>query len=249
MAAITAHRSRRILLVDAVAWSAAYPAVSPCREVHHWYARWLADLPAVTLERVGAENDPVSAVHGDLDGVVVSGSPRDAWSDDPVNHTLMDLVRVCEQRDLPFLGVCYGHQILARAWGGTVARHPGGLELGNTPVTLTDAGRACPLFEGIPARFDVLSSHVDAVLQLPPDAELLVEGAFTSCQGFRRGARQFGVQFHPETDPDTLRFLWSVRRDLWRPQVSFDLDARLDGLQPTPIAANILRNFATHIVA
>jgi GMP synthase (glutamine-hydrolysing) len=160
----------------------------------------------------------------------------------------MEVVGVCRERGIPFLGVCYGHQVLARALGGRVGRHPDGLELGNTPVTLTPAGRECALFDGLPDRFDVLSSHADAVLDLPPGAELTASGGFTPCQGFLFGPRLLGVQFHPESDPDTLRFLWSVRRDDWRPRVRFDLDHVLEHLEPTPVASRILRNFATRVV-
>jgi len=190
-----------------------------------------------------AEQDFAPFLKEQLSGVILSGSPRDAWTEDPVNTRLCDLVHACAKANLPFLGVCYGHQILARAFGGKVARHPQGLELGNTQVGLTAPGQSCPLFAGFPQQFDVLSSHADAVLELPSEAELLVEGQFTRVQGFQIGQHLFGVQFHPESDPDTMRFLWSTRREAWRKRVSFDLDKTLDDLQPTPMAANMLRNF------
>lgn len=252
-AAVTAANSptspgKRILLIDAVVWAPTYPAESPRRDVHHWFARWLTDLPEVTVTRIAAEEISRETGLDGVDGVILSGSPRDAWTEDPVNLALCDFVHSCRRRLLPFLGVCYGHQILARALGGSVGRHPGGLELGNTSVRLTAAGRAAPLLAGLPEEFDVLSSHADAVLTLPPGAELSVQGAFTACQGMTCGPTLWGVQFHPETDPETLRFLWSVRRDLWRPLVRFDLDHVLDHLQPTPIAATILRNFVTRVI-
>jgi GMP synthase (glutamine-hydrolysing) len=242
-------RPRQVLLVDAVVWSPAYPPSMPLRDVRQWFARWLDGLPALQLTRIGADDDVLGAVQENVDGVILSGSPRDAWADDPVNERLCRLVVHCRDHALPFLGVCYGHQILGRALGGTVARHPAGLELGNTSVELTAAGLASPLFAGFPARFEVLSSHADAVLNLPAGAELLVRGAFTEIQGFQSGPFLYGVQFHPETDPDTLRFLWSVRRETWRSRVSFDLDHVLDHLQPSPLAATVLRNFVTRIVA
>jgi GMP synthase (glutamine-hydrolysing) len=243
----SATRAKRILLIDAVVWSPAYPETSPFRDVRHWYARWLVDLPETTLACVAPAADLPAAL-AEVDGVIVSGSPRDAWSDDPVNDLLCELVRRCQERSVPFLGVCYGHQLLARALGGVVNRHPDGLELGNTLVRLTPAGRASPLFTGITDAFTVISSHADAVLTPAPGTELLVRGDFTENQGFHWRNLLFGVQFHPETDPETLRFIWSTRRDAWRPQVRFDLDQVLEGLEPTPMAANILRNFVTHIV-
>jgi len=240
--------SKRLLLVDAVVWSTAYDPADPRLNVHSWYARWLADLPSVTLARVSAEEDVLGAARQDVDGIIISGSPRDAWKDDPVNDRLCELIRLCQTQSIPLLGVCYGHQILARALGGIVARHPDGFELGNTPVELTGAGRASPLFEDIPTGFDVISSHADAVLEMPPGAELTVRGDYTLNQGFHWRLQLFGVQFHPETDPDTMRFIWQPRRELWRSRVKFDLDATLDRMTPTPLAGSILRNFAQFIV-
>lgn len=244
----TSSAIRRVLLVDAVTWSPAYPASSPFRNVYQWYARWFSDLPHIQLIPLPAEENVLGAVTSGLDGVILSGSPRDAWTDDPVNHRLTEVVRHCQDQEIPLLGVCYGHQILARALGAKVGRHPEGLELGNTPVELTVAGQVSPLFAGFPERFDVLSSHADAVLDLPPGAELLARGRHTKTQAFSWGDRLFGVQFHPETDPETLRFLWNPRRETWRSRVRFDLDGVLDNLRPTPMAVNVLRNFVLRIL-
>ncbi len=241
-------KTKRVWLIDAVAWSVAYPATNPLRDVHRWFARWVEDLPGLDLAGVKAEADVMAAVRSGADGVIISGSPRDAWNEDPVNLKLCEVVGECRDRGIPLLGVCYGHQLLARALGGVVGRHPEGLELGNTPVRLTAAGRVSPLLAGLPERFEVLSSHVDAVLEMPPGGELLVEGDFTRNQGFHWGNQLFGVQFHPESDPGIMQFIWNPRRETWRAKVAFNLDQAIDGLRPTPQAGGLLRNFVTQIV-
>ena len=244
----TSPRLKRVLLIDAVVWASNYPAVSPFRNVYHWYARWIERVPQVALRRVEAEADDLMTEITGADALIISGSPRDAWNDDPVNVRLCEAIDTCRGRGMPVLGVCYGHQLLGRALGGVVGKHPQGLELGNTEVSLTPAGRQSLLFQELPEKFSVLSSHSDAVLGMPPECELLARGSFTQNQSFHWKNQFFGVQFHPETDPDTLRFLWSVRRDIWRPLVRFDLDQALDTLQPTPDAGKILVNFVTQIV-
>jgi GMP synthase (glutamine-hydrolysing) len=237
---------KQVLLIDAVTWSPAYPASSPLRDVGAWFRRHLADSDT-DLRVLDAEGDLLSALQNGVRGVIISGSPRDAWTDDPVNGRLCEVIRACRDRELPVLGVCYGHQILGRALGGVVAPHPRGFELGNTTVELTPAGEASPLFHGVPKQVDVLSSHRDAVLQLPPGCELLAKGDFTPIQAFHWQGRLLGVQFHPEHDPESLRFLWSVRRERWRGKVAFDLDRALDDMQPTPFGAKMLRNFVERI--
>jgi GMP synthase (glutamine-hydrolysing) len=239
---------KRILLINAVVWSSAYPVSNPLRNVEHWYARWLEGLPDITLTTLSASAQVLATVRAGVDAVIISGSPRDAWSDDPVNLRLAQVITTCQERAIPLLGVCYGHQLLARVLGGLVAPHPLGLELGNTPVELTAAGQHSPLFHSLPRRFDVLSSHADAVLVLPPECELLAQGDFTVNQAFHWRNLLFGLQFHPETDPEVLRFIWAARRNTWRHKLSFDLDQRLDSLRPTPLAGTLLRNFALRCV-
>jgi GMP synthase (glutamine-hydrolysing) len=236
-----------LLLVDAVQWAAAYPVSAPLRDVYSWFWRWIKQVPQLTLDRMSA--DLATAPGSGTSGVIISGSPRDAWSEDPVNHRLMELVLACRQAGTPVLGVCYGHQIVARALGGKVARHPQGLELGNTPVRLTEAGRRSPIFQGFPHEFDVLSSHSDEVVEMPPGGELTVEGRFTANQGFQWGDRIFGVQFHPETDPEVLRFIWSLRLEQWQPKVPFNLAQRLGEFRPTPQAAAVLPNFVQYCLS
>src|SRR5436190_15808556 len=95
---------KQVLLIDAVTWSPAYPADSPFRDVGEWFSRHLADLPNLNLRVVNAETHP--KLPNDVGGVIISGSPRDAWTDDPVNLELCELVGACRDRHIPVLGVC-----------------------------------------------------------------------------------------------------------------------------------------------
>jgi GMP synthase (glutamine-hydrolysing) len=233
-----------LVIIDAVDWSPAYPDPHPLRNVGEWFARHLRGDPAVEIIVVHASGAVEEAMRApNVVGVLLSGSPRDAWAPDPVNNRLSKVILDCERRRLPFLGVCYGHQLLGVALGAQVAREPAGVELGNVSISLTDAGRADPLFEGVPPEFEALQSHQDSVLSLPAGAELLAVGAHTRIQSFRYGECLRGVQFHPEHDPDILRFIWEPRRTGWRDRCSFNIDERLNGLRPAPFGPKILKNF------
>jgi GMP synthase (glutamine-hydrolysing) len=229
-----------ILLIDAVEWSDAYPAKSPLRNVGEWFARHLRDEADLYIKIANARDRLSPSVLDGYEGVILSGSPSDAWVDDPVNRSLAGLILACRDRQLPFLGVCFGHQLLAHVLGGNVARNPKGVELGVVPLELTDAGRQSPLFAGFPAKFEALESHQDAVLSLPPGAELLAQGEHTHIQAFRCDPCLMGVQFHPEMDPDIVRFLWEPRRAA----AKFNVDEKLATLRPLPAVAKLLNNFA-----
>ena len=232
------------LLIDSVESPADWPEEQVLED---WFGPLLESLADYRcgLSAVAA-SDPDCAVRAlHADAVILTGSPRDAHSMEPAILQLCIALRLLTERDVPILGVCFGHQILARALGGTVGRNPCGWEVGNAQVTLTDAASCAPIFAGLPPKLDVLQSHQDAVLALPPAAIRLAGNAHTTNQAFqsRHGGRQFGVQFHPEFTPERLCRNWIERRELLRGTTGFDLDAALDQAQPTPAAATILQRF------
>lgn len=233
---------KRVLLVDAVNWSDAYPQNHPLRNVHHWFQRHLSR--EATLGAIPAEEFPNLPNEEGFDGVIISGSPRDAYLDDEFT---LNLMKRLEKVEKPMLGVCYGHQIIARTLGAKVAKDPAGLELGNSEIELTEYGKNAPIFAGFPDNFDALQSHADAVLELPAGAKLLAKGKHTAVQGFQFGDAIFGVQFHPETDPDVLRFLWEPRKKVWGHKAGFDVDERLRSMQPSPTSAKVLHNFVNNL--
>jgi GMP synthase (glutamine-hydrolysing) len=137
--------------------------------------------------------------HFDFDGVVVTGSRASVYWDEAWIPPLVTYVSDAAERDVPVLGVCYGHQILATALGGTV-EGMGEYEIGYREVRKTTDSE---LFEGIDDRFTVFTTHSDAVTELPAGADLLAENEY-GVHAFRKG-HAWGVQFHPEYDPDTAR--------------------------------------------
>ncbi len=239
---------KTILLVDSVAWDPIYPVDHPLRNVPQWFQRHFVGQSELAWRVVNWELVPQCAELDGIDGVLISGSPRDAWADCPENDRLCGLVRECLERELALLGVCYGHQILGRVLGAPVGRHPEGLQLGPVEMELTAAGVEDPLFAGMESRFEALSGHVDYVAKVPEEAELLASGGVTEVQAFRCGSRQYGVQFHPEMSAAILGFLWQARVELWRDRVDFDLAARIASFHDTPDAPRVLTNFVERIV-
>jgi GMP synthase (glutamine-hydrolysing) len=141
-------------------------------------------------------DEPLPAKLADHDGVVVFGGPMGA------NDTLDWVRREIDWLDTPlaegkpFLGLCLGAQMLARALGARVFNYEDKRsEIGYYPIEPTPAGdRLCP------ARFprSVYEWHSDG-FDLPEGAELLASGVgdFPN-QAYRHGGHAVGLQFHPE---------------------------------------------------
>ena len=236
------------MLIDSVEWAPVYPRDHSLRDVPSWFLRHFENVDDVSWEVRHYTELPSLAEIAKLDGIVVSGSPRDAWGDDPVNDQMCALVDACLGHSVPFLGVCYGHQILGRTLGARVGRHPEGLQLGPVTMHLTPAGEQDPLFSGVEASFEALSGHADYVAELPAGAVHLAFGGVTEVQAFRYGSSVYGVQFHPEMNADILRFLWQARIEDWGDRVPFDLGQRVASIHDTPVAPRVLKNFVERVV-
>lgn len=118
----------------------------------------------------------------------VNDAPRHAYL-----RAELDWIRRWVVGDRPYLGLCLGGQLLARALGAQVGPHPGGLhEVGFMPVWATEAGKA--LF---PESLHVYQWHNEG-FSIPDGGELLATGEVFPNQAFRVGRRAFGLQFHPE---------------------------------------------------
>ena len=142
----------------------------------------------------------------DFDGVIALGSPYFAWQSQ--EHPSIDeeprfVGNVVEQLQLPFLGICFGHQLLAKALGGGV-RIMAQPECGLLPVALTGKGRSDPLFCDIDYSTNCIQWHASEVTGLPKGAELLASSAQCAVQAFRFGKHAYGLQGHYEVGPETL---------------------------------------------
>ncbi len=142
-----------------------------------------------------------------IDAVMIGGAgeysvTRDyAWTE-----PLLALIRETADRDLPLFGSCWGHQLIARAFGGEVRFDPEHAEFGSRFVKLTEAGEKDHLLRDFPPCFRANMGHHDRVTRLPENAVELAFNASQRNQAFRiAGKPIYGSQFHSELDAERER--------------------------------------------
>ncbi len=137
-----------------------------------------------------------------VDGVISLGGPQScaAGAERPVWMDLeMEFLRCAHDAELPVVGVCLGHQMLAMALGGEVQRMPKP-EIGFCDIEISPAGQTDAILSGIPWRSPQFSHHEDEVKKAPPGATALASSKACAVQSFRAGIRSYGFQFHFEAD-------------------------------------------------
>ncbi len=165
-----------------------------------------------------AQGDRPSPDHlADVDAVLIGGAGKFSAAEDYAwTDPLLDFVRHVVHEQVPLFGSCWGHQVIARALGGTVQYDPDHAELGCWEVTLTAAGQNDPLFHRFPRRFYANMGHHDRVTDLPAGAVELAQNE-QPYQAFRlRNAPVYGTQFHSELDAKRERERILVYRKHYR---------------------------------
>jgi GMP synthase-like glutamine amidotransferase len=139
-----------------------------------------------------------SSIH-DVEGWLITGSRHGVYEDHAFIPPLEQLIRKAMAAGVPVAGICFGHQIMARAMGGRVEKWPGGWAVGPQDYD----------FGGSPVRLNAW--HQDQVISPPPGAEVAATNPFCPHAALRYGAHGFSLQAHPEFDDAFIAGLIETR--------------------------------------
>lgn len=138
------------------------------------------------------------------DAVWVLGGAMQVWEEERLPWLIDEKRFICEliEREVPYLGICLGHQLLASSLGGRV-EYSSNPEIGIMDVGRTEEGRRNKFLSGLES-MKVLQWHKAEVKEAPRDAKVLAASRDCGIQALSVGHSAFSVQFHPEVDGRTL---------------------------------------------
>ena len=144
----------------------------------------------------------------------------------------------------PVLGVCFGHQLMAHAFGGRVGQNPNGAAFGSVPV-MRAQGAPDPLFDALPDTMEMMAFHYQSVLDLPEGAVPLATSINEPYYAVRYADSAWGVQFHPEFDDAIMEGSIDVYAGDME-AAGFDVDALRAQDRSDPSGYRLLRRFVEH---
>jgi len=174
----------------------------------------------------------------DADAWVISGSRHGAYEDHDWIPPTEEHLRNAYAAKQPIVGVCFGHQILAKALGGKVEKFSGGWQMGQMNYELNG-----PFDDALEGKANLLAFHQDQVVELPKDATVI--GSAPHCQyaALQYGQQAISIQPHPEFDDDLVNDILIERGHLFPKEDVTNAHESLGDELHNSHVASVLRNF------
>lgn len=187
--------TRRIAILltndDDSAFAQAYP-----NDGEKFAARLRALRPDWVYEVLSVKDGVFPPCAPAYDGYLITGSPASVNNATlPWVEPLMASIRELDRFQVPTVGLCFGHQAIAKALGGVVGHNPGGWCLG---VAETDVKHAEGWMQPEKSHLNLFAAHNEQVLTPPAQARVLSQSDFCPVGSFAVGQHFFTSQYHPE---------------------------------------------------
>jgi len=221
----------------------APPAIRDRRgDFEDWFKPLLAPcgLPLAVVDVAAGQVLP-KRLDG-LSGAVITGSAAMVSDAQNWSERTARWLTAAHHAGLPLLGVCYGHQLLAHALGGTVGPNPNGRHMGTRRLQWA-VGLNDRLMGRSPIDVDVQVTHLEVVLKPPAAARVLARLEHDRHAVLYFGQQSWGVQFHPEFDR-AIMAEYIIHRRAILDREGCPAEAWLKALREAPFGVELLARFA-----
>ena len=180
-------------------------------------------------------------------GFIITGSHAMVTQELTWSLELESYIKKIASKNIPVLGICYGHQLIAKALGGISGYNKNGKEIGTTRKKKLHTSKNDPILKNIPLQFNAHETHYQSVLKLPHKAIILANNRHESHQAVRFKKYVWGVQFHPEFDTRIMKeYIINQEKDLIK--LNFNIKHLLKNVKKATKSSTVLNNFIEFIV-
>jgi GMP synthase-like glutamine amidotransferase len=166
--------------------------------------------PTIELTVFDAEHGELPADIHSVDAYLITGSRHGVNDGLPWVAQLEEFIRSLYSAKKKIIGICFGHQLIAKALGGKVIKSPKGWGVGMSQNTVINPKKWMNSSQTV---FNLLVSHQDQVVELPLGAEVLASSDFCPFYMMQIGNQIFTIQGHPEFTKAYSRALMVSRED------------------------------------
>ena len=180
----------------------------------------------------------------DFDAYVITGSPASVNDESlPWVGQLLTFIRAVDAARQPLIGLCFGHQAVARALGGQVARHAAGWGLGTAP-THWQAER--PWMQPAQSTTTLMAAHNEQVTRMPEEAVCLGGSDFCPIGSMQIGQHIWTTQYHPEMPLVFMQALLGYLADKLDTNTMARAHASLQQAADVPLFGQWMAQFIEH---
>ncbi len=172
--------------------------------------------PAMTFVTYDAESGELPADPDAVDAYLITGSKSSVYDDKPWIRALETFVQELHRREKKLVGICFGHQLIARALGGVTEKSSKGWGVGLHTHRFSESAAWHDQGE---VDFRILVSHQDQVTQVPEGTQVLAGSDFCEHAVCQIGDHILTFQGHPEFVPAYSREIMEFRREMIGEQV------------------------------
>jgi len=205
-------------------------------DFEYWIIRFLKNknIKVINIEKNGKLPHIRSAK-----GFIITGSHSMVTQELFWSVKLEKYIQKVSKTTLPLLGICYGHQLIAKALGGRSDFNKKGKEIGVVKIKKIALDL---LLKSIPKRFYAYETHYQSVVKLPRGAKVLAKNYKENHQAVRFTKNIWGVQFHPEFDEHIMKeYILNQKEDLEK--LGFSIEKLLQNTKRCDISTRVLINF------
>jgi GMP synthase (glutamine-hydrolysing) len=197
------------------------------------FERLFAGYSNVEIVCYDAVAGEMPADPSECDAWVTTGSRHSVNQSDPWIADLVSFVQEVAAAGVPFVGICFGHQLLAKALGGSVAEADSGWSVGISRVDMADG-----------ESFRIANSHSEQVVELPQGSTVLGSSDHCPIAVMGVGGTMLGIQGHPEMRRRYTEALLEERRGTVIPEeVANDGVASMSGESDAAAVADVIVRF------